>query len=488
MQRAIKDYLEGFDLRILSIHLRNFGSYKSLDFNYESNGLTLIQGSTGSGKSTLCDAIPWVLFGKTAKGGAVDEVRSWTNEASTEGIVHIYTNGEYYGVKRVRGKGNNGNDLYIFDTTEPYIRGKDLNDTQKIINNLLGMDYELYLSGAYFHEFSQSAQFFTTTAKNRRLICEQLVDLSLAKKLQLAVSESSKTTGKDKDKAISSLATLTTNINLLKNMEQKERFKRDDWEKAQKLKLDNTIASYESFEKNRSKIISKKCNSCGTVLQEPKTIIDDSPNPYAERLAALHDDKNPHTGTAKDFSNEIEKYSSLIKAEEDSLQTINIKLSDLEQLSEVTDVFRSTLVKTTIVYIEENTNKMLSDFFDAEIRVTLEPSDADKLEVEIYKDGNVASFTQLSKGQRQLLKLTFGLSVMKAVGNHHGIRFNQIFLDEVLTGMDDNLKNKAFKLLEKEATEYDSIYVVEHSNEFKELFINKLTVELINGISTISTS
>ncbi len=69
---------------------------------------------------------------------------------------------------------------------------------------------------------------------------------------------------------------------------------------------------------------------------------------------------------------------------------------------------------------------------------------------------------------------------MKAVGNHHGIRFNQVFLDEVLTGMDDSLKNKAHRLLTTLSAEYDSIFVVEHSNEFKELFtkITKRPVKL----------
>ncbi len=475
--------MEGFNLKILSVHLQNFGSYKSLDFSYENNGLTLIQGPTGAGKSTLCDAIPWVLFGRTAKGGAVDEVRSWNTKDTTYGNVVIDNGDNSLWIARTRSP----NDLYyvIDGLWEHPKRGKDLADTQKIINNLLGMDYELYLSGAYFHEFSQSAQFFTTTAKNRRAICEQLVDLSLPMEIMCNLKEKQKELSKEHNELFNKTNTYKTNLNLLKNMEVKEHHKEDEWYKQHHSRLGHTEKQYEAFEKNRKRVVSDRCSSCGTVLQKPKTIVDTSPNPHIGRLSELQNEKNPHLGTRKDFTKEIDNHVTQIAYGEIALQQINTEISDLEQLSDVIDTFRSELVRSTIIEIEENTNKMLSDFFDAEIRVSLEPSNADKLEVEIYKDGNVASFTQLSKGQRQLLKLTFGLSVMKAVGNHHGISFNQIFCDEVLDGVDENLQVNAYRLLQSLTTDYASIYCVSHSAAMKELFENKITVELVNGESQL---
>jgi len=59
-------------VKILSCVLENFASYERLEFDFSPQGLTLIEGPTGSGKSTLCDAIPWILFGRTAKDGALD--------------------------------------------------------------------------------------------------------------------------------------------------------------------------------------------------------------------------------------------------------------------------------------------------------------------------------------------------------------------------------------------------------------------------------
>jgi ABC-type lipoprotein export system ATPase subunit len=95
----------------------NFGSYKHLEFDFNSNGLTLISGPTGSGKSTLCDIVPWILFGRTSKGGAVDEVRSWDAEEATTGTLMLH------GISITRSRKPN-------DLTIDGRRGKDLNDTQ----------------------------------------------------------------------------------------------------------------------------------------------------------------------------------------------------------------------------------------------------------------------------------------------------------------------------------------------------------------------
>jgi len=128
--------MEGF-MRIISCTAENFASYKKLEFSFDSEGLALIQGATGSGKSTLCDLVPWVLFGKTAKGGAADEVISWNNKGITKSLITIETKpGVIYDITRIRG--NKSNDLYFTDAfiNQSPVRGKDLADTQKMINNL----------------------------------------------------------------------------------------------------------------------------------------------------------------------------------------------------------------------------------------------------------------------------------------------------------------------------------------------------------------
>ena len=171
-------------MRLISASLENFASYKTLDFDFTNKGLVLIQGPNGAGKSTLCDVIPWILFGRTAKNGPVDDILPWSGETPTKGTLRLEHNGQEITVSRCR----KPNDLYINQDT----RGKDIPDTQRLINRLLGLDVDYFLSAAYFHEFSQTSTFFTTTPKVRRLISEQLVDLTLAKSLQTKVATEKK--------------------------------------------------------------------------------------------------------------------------------------------------------------------------------------------------------------------------------------------------------------------------------------------------------
>ena len=74
---------------------------------------------------------------------------------------------------------------------------------------------------------------------------------------------------------------------------------------------------------------------------------------------------------------------------------------------------------------------------------------------------------------------------MQTVANHNGLDFKQLFFDEALDGLDDTLKSKAFNLLQKLSTQYDQIYVVEHSQAFKSLFDTTYAVTLVNGESVI---
>lgn len=471
-------------MRVISCSVDNFASYKKLDFNLIDQGLSLVQGPTGAGKSTLCDILPWVAFGKTSKGGPVDEVRSWAPVGNTVGRVCISTDKGFLNITRIRGS-TKDNDLYFYYDLGSTQRGKDLNDTQKLINNLLGVDYDLYLAGAYFHEFSQTAQFFTTTAKNRRAICEQLVDLSLATNLQLKI--------KDKDRHLriaigtieEQIRTLDSNTQLLKRLQLTENTKAAKWDEEHVKTKDYTIKRYNDFEANRKKIVSKKCNSCGTVLEQPKEIVDESTNPHLERLALLELETNPHTGAVKDYRTNINENLSDLELLDHNKSKFITELSDIEQLADVVADYRSTSIKNTVRSLETQTNQMLTAHFDAEIRVVLDVEQADKIDITISKDGNECSYTQLSKGQRCLLKLCFGVSVMRTVANHHGIKFSQIFFDEALDGLDDTLKVKAYSLLLTLSQEYESIFVVEHSEALKTMFPSSYTVQLVNGESQI---
>lgn len=489
-------------MKVLSVSLKNFASYESLEFDFTGQGLTLISGPTGAGKSTLCDAIPWVLFGRTAKDGAVDEVLSWPGDLITSGHI-VLENG--LTVTRIRGY--KVNDLYFNENT----RGKDLQDTQKLINQTLGVTSETYLAGAYLHEFSQTAQFFTATAKIRRSICEQIVDLSLAKKLQVSIVD----TTKSQRMAVATIETAHSKAQLqfqyLSASYETELENVKNWKVIRVNKNKQLEAKYHEFELKREanikrlataydkdlkdKAKSTTCSECGaskTPAINPTSHYKDHldreklvENPYL--IALMNIEEVPSDNLDK-IGEQLVKAGAAVDSLEIELNDKKQTLSDMELLAEVLADFRSYLVKNTIITVENTTNKLLSDYFDSEIQVEFEVEDADKLEVTIHKDGNTASYTQLSKGQRGILKLCFGVAVMEAIANQHGLHFDQMFFDESLDGLDDNMKMKAVRMLEGLALNRDGVFFVEHSATIKASVDNQYQVTLFNGNSKIEKS
>lgn len=493
-------------MKIKSCLLENFGSYKSLEFDFQGQGLTLIQGPTGSGKSTLCDAIPWCLFGRTAKDGAVDEVLSWPGDKVCKGTVTT----DAMTVTRVRGKGRN--DLYFSTSVQEEVRGKDLQDTQRLINSALGMDINLYLSGAYFHEFSQTAQFFTTTPKNRRLICEQIADLSLAKTLTDKASDAHKEANKELIVLVEEISTLQENTVMLERIQKTESSRQQKWAEDKKNVIKFLKLKVERYEQDKSSKLNKfvalyeddlkklqtstLCSECGATKEPNKNAeshykqhienILEEQNPYLETLEKKEAEVNPHTEWQKSYKTEIKdkKYlTALLKRQQEVLDT---KIHDLSMVKDLVAEFRSVVVRNVISRVEAATNSLLREHFDAEISVTMETSTRDSLDTMIYKNGNLCAYTQLSKGQRQILKLCFGISIIQEVSNHHGIKFSSLFFDEALSGLDDTMKIKAFRMLENVSIGYDSVFVIDHNEAFKSMFLNGYDVTSNNGISKVA--
>jgi len=483
-------------MKILSVHLENFGSYETLDFDFRNQGLTLITGQTGSGKSTLMDAVPWILWGKTSKGGLADEVTSWPGNKVTQGSVLLETHFGTFNIVRIRGKGRN--DLYFEKKTILHLtdktwgnslvaRGKDLIDTQRLINETLVLNLDLYLSGSYFHEFSQTAQFFTTIAKNRRAICEQVVDLSLPTKLQDKLSAESKATRTEEDEININIKEISAAITSLKLMQAKELTRYDDWERSHKSEiamLNKRISDFDITKNQSIRTMNGKCPTCGKPTDTYHKV-ETPVNPYKAALEMALQKTNPHTGAAKDYSEQIAENEYLLVQLNNKQRQALDTLANLELLQDLTSELRSVLISNTILQIEEDANNILSEYFDGELRILLDITIADKLDVSVTKDGNKCSYTQLSKGQRQLLKLSFGIAVMKAVSNNSGVNFTTLWFDEALDGMDDRFKMKAVKLLEELTTEYENVFFVEHSETVKAVINNRYQVTLMNGKSQI---
>lgn len=529
----------------------NFGSYSTLEIDFSSPGLSLIYGPTGSGKSTLPDLACWCLFGVTAKNGVADDVRAWqTPDEPTTVILDVITKDGLIQVTRVRGKAAQ-NDLYWTVRDEEPIRGKDIKDTQKLLNERLGVDAALYTTAAYFSEFSPSAHFFLANSKDRRAILERIAKLDLPAKLSSAASEQRKITKSDLEKAEKALSKTEGQIEYIQLAILRAGRDAVEWTKAQAAKIIRIQSQFDSFESDKDAAVihkvnevaelekqikpfedyiheldvvatriknltQEKCTECGALRQNEKKqyledkkskllvenlknnqkikdyekvikeldALDKSKNHYAAQLAAEKNLSNPFVDVSE--RNEKERQAATIVRDIQDSQVTMLKerVSNLSQLYDLSFNLRGELLSNAVHEVESATNNYLEKHFDSEIKVSF-TLDADSLEVSIQKSGYECSYSQLSKGQRGLLKLCFVLSVMAAASNKAGVHFENLFLDEALDGLDSELKVKAFGLLEELASVHTSVYVIDHAPEFQILFSTKLKVYLDGDNSVV---
>jgi DNA repair exonuclease SbcCD ATPase subunit len=537
-------------MKIGKVSVKNFGSYKELEFDFSNLGLILINGNTGVGKSSLLDAVSWTIFGITSKEDSADAVKAWDAEGPTEGTAEVD------GMEIRRTRGGNKNDLsYTERGTSKEVRGKDLTETQKLIEKRLGCTSELFLVGSYLTQFSKADSFFIAKAKDRRAVLENIADQEFAINLGEKASEARKEAKKEKDsldlqisKNLGIRSITEQNLKSLliaftqwgekqtKKIEELEK-KSVGYEEERERKIALLVDALEDMpipypdaqyvedaKRIKSKLSDLKADTCPTCgaasehkkkdvyLQQLQKTSEDRANNYnliketqqiKAKLAEIqHTVDNPYVSMLKDakedtnpFLAQIEKVKHISFEAETKLVALNssleanaISISQLSWLYDKSFELRSLLMARVVAQIETATNKYLERFFDAALRVKFVLADSDKLDVEIHNNGFPCGFKALSGGERTMLKLAFSLSLMRAAQDKAGIHFNMIMLDEPFNGLSDSLKVKAFGLLQQLETEYESVLVIDHSSELKNQFDRTFVVDKSSGHSEIHES
>jgi DNA repair exonuclease SbcCD ATPase subunit len=610
-------------MRLIKCSMQNFQSYAQLDFDYTNLGLALISGMTKAGKSTILDAPCWVLYGTTSKDSAADDVRSWFAEDKTIGRLAVELPQARLNVTRIRSKRPTENDLFytLGADLQTEIRGKNADDTQKMLNELLGTDADLFIGGSYLHQFSKADTFFIANAKQSRETLEKIADLTLPVKLAERATEARKSAKKARDisaelkaklegkleSAVGSIAATERSLELwtdkhvlnLTELEQKLANYDDDKQNrvyaivAQCEELQKTIATPESFElrldhsrrqikimealevelrtarydltmtktklsirkAEYEKLICDNGDTCPTCLgpaQNPNrearqneliveldNLLTDEQTQSARvagletglagkgkaqegfqttlrqqgantalmdrfetlKLTAqtLRSELNPYAAQFEKLKNEVNPFCKQLETQrvtativEDQLEACikdlaehDRKVSALTWLYDKSSVLRGKLLERTVKQLQDSTNALLERYFDAALRLHLTLKDNDKLEVSLTNGGHKCPYRQTSGGERDLLKLTFNFAYMKAAENKAGIKFSVLMLDETLKGVDKDLKAKAFALLQTLEADYETILVVDHTEEFKNLFHRKFEVVNNNGVSSM---
>jgi len=148
-------------VKITNLKIANFLTIgdEPVVLSLDDRGMILIDGdnrddtstkSNGAGKSTIGDAICWVLYGETARGESGDDVINETNGKDCLVEVNLEDGQDKYVVTRHRKHKKHKNTLRIVDanSSNDLTKGTD-KLTQELLEKILGCSIEVFRSAIY---------------------------------------------------------------------------------------------------------------------------------------------------------------------------------------------------------------------------------------------------------------------------------------------------------------------------------------------------
>ena len=140
-----------------TLKIENFLSIGQAEVNLSNRGLVLIEGvnvddpaakSNGSGKSSLVDALSWVLYGQTARGVKNDDVINRHAKKNCLVEIEVIDGKDKYVVCRTRKHSEKGTSLYVTKGETDLTKGT-VAETQSVVEEIIGCPYNVFISAVY---------------------------------------------------------------------------------------------------------------------------------------------------------------------------------------------------------------------------------------------------------------------------------------------------------------------------------------------------
>ncbi len=220
-------------MKILDLKLQAFGPFlhaQHIDFtNLNDKGMFLINGPTGTGKTSLFDAIVFALYGK-GSGKDRNDAKSLRSDYAKDEDSYVElkfeANGQIYRIKRqpsYERKSKKGDgyteqpakvELYMPDGT---VISKLKEVDNKIINDILFINREQFKNIALLAQ-GEFTQLVTASSNDRADILEHIFQKEIYDEFQKKVTELKNAAEDDKDKVITSINTLINKVDEKENI------------------------------------------------------------------------------------------------------------------------------------------------------------------------------------------------------------------------------------------------------------------------------
>lgn len=153
-------------MNIKTLRLHNFMSYKDSQIDFSSDGIYVIIGDTGSGKSAIRESIEYAVFGQTNRSDKIEEL---VNDTESEMFVELTfsLNNIDYTIKRGINKGSS------------FIEAGDLQsntipETQVKIEQTLGFDFKTFFHTTCFEQGKSDAFSLLKPTEAKQMIINLL--------------------------------------------------------------------------------------------------------------------------------------------------------------------------------------------------------------------------------------------------------------------------------------------------------------------------
>ena len=172
-------------MRPLKLVLKGFKPFREKqEIDFSNLSFFVVRGPTGSGKSSLLDAILFALYGDKDELGTIDDLIN----KNSKGFYLDFTfsvKGEVYRIVRSKER-NKPVSVRAYKGNTPIV--KSSSELNKLIKELLGVDKKIFKQ-LFLLPQGRYAQFFNETPAKKRETLMELLNLEIYQKLKEKISE-----------------------------------------------------------------------------------------------------------------------------------------------------------------------------------------------------------------------------------------------------------------------------------------------------------
>ena len=176
----------------LQLTLKNFLSYRDATLNFRGLHTACICGANGAGKSSLLEAITWVVWGKSRAATEDDVINGGAKNVRVD--FDFSCNNQTYRVIRSRPRGRSSSLEFQIETNAGNFRTitpKGLRATQEEIISCLKLDYDTFTNSAYLRQ-GRADEFMLRRPSERKQVLADLLKLDRYEQLASKAKDTAK--------------------------------------------------------------------------------------------------------------------------------------------------------------------------------------------------------------------------------------------------------------------------------------------------------